>query len=308
MACYEKQIAYLDYIENGEKIKNGGFVKLLWQGTQLRISININGLHETDSVKCELLLQSENGEVNLDNILLHKGKCMYSCLYTEEELMAKSINPEKIYSIQIPISDTRVLKTQLREKKEDELKCEDYQEPELHMEEKKSGEIEIKTNEEEIVVSQEQEVTEVIEILQPEEQEIDYEKELRRPIEPRPLSYEQVYDDKWKQLEKMFPSIHPFGDKKEYLSVTPKDFVVLTKNYQPLANNSFLLHGYYNYHHIILGKIPRGTQDVFYIGVPGVYYEREKIVAVMFGFESFECAKEPAETGTFGYYMKEVEI
>ena len=102
--------------------------------------------------------------------------------------------------------------------------------------------------------------------------------------------------------------IHPFGDEKQYLSVAPKDFVVLTRQYQPLANNSFLLHGFYNYHHIILGRIPRSGQEQFYLGVPGVFYEREKAVAIMFGFESFECAKEPAETGTFGYYMKRVEI
>ena len=84
--------------------------------------------------------------------------------------------------------------------------------------------------------------------------------------------------------------------------------MVLTREYQPLANNSFLLHGFYNYHHVILGKIEEQGQESIYLGVPGVYHEREKVVAVMFGFDSFECAREPAETGTFGYYMKQVEI
>jgi hypothetical protein len=42
--------------------------------------------------------------------------------------------------------------------------------------------------------------------------------------------------------------------------------------------------------------------------VPGNFYDREKQVAVMYGFESFECAKEPAGQGDFGYYMIRVEL
>lgn len=43
-------------------------------------------------------------------------------------------------------------------------------------------------------------------------------------------------------------------------------------------------------------------------GVPGNYFEREKQVAIMFGFESFECEAEPAKTGDFGYYMMRTEL
>ena len=46
----------------------------------------------------------------------------------------------------------------------------------------------------------------------------------------------------------------------------------------------------------------------YYIGVPGNFYEREKQVAGMFGFESFEGKVEPAQNGDFGYYMIPVEI
>ena len=46
----------------------------------------------------------------------------------------------------------------------------------------------------------------------------------------------------------------------------------------------------------------------YYIGVPGNFYEREKQVAGMFGFESFEGAREPAWDGDFGYYLISVEL
>lgn len=117
-----------------------------------------------------------------------------------------------------------------------------------------------------------------------------------------------VYDNKWRQLCQMFETVQPFHDERSYLSITPKDFVVLTREFQPMVNNSFLLHGFYNYKHIILGKEESGREERYYLGVPGVYYDREKQVAVMFGFESFESEKEPAENGGFGYYMKRVDI
>lgn len=118
----------------------------------------------------------------------------------------------------------------------------------------------------------------------------------------------EVYEDKWKELCKKFDVVHPFGNREEYLSIAPKDFIIFPEKYQNLVNNSFLLHGYYNYQHIILGKKEEGGKNIYYLGVPGVYYEREKMVAIMFGFEGFECGDKKANNGGFGYYMRRVEL
>lgn len=117
-------------------------------------------------------------------------------------------------------------------------------------------------------------------------------------IETSPL-----YESKWEQLLSAYEQIHPYGDNRIYIKLEPKDFIVLRSNYQHLVNNSFLLHGFYNYRYVILGK-----EKDYYIGVPGVFYEREKMVALMFGFEAFECEGGEAEEGKFGYYLRKVEI
>ncbi len=70
--------------------------------------------------------------------------------------------------------------------------------------------------------------------------------------------------------------------------------------FRSYVHNSFLLHGYYNYGHVIIdetGEEPR-------LGVPGNYYEREQMVAAMFGFPDFEPAREGerVSSGTFGYF------
>ena len=114
--------------------------------------------------------------------------------------------------------------------------------------------------------------------------------------------------DKWEQLSRQYPHIHPFGDAREYLSITPRDFIILSRKYQNLVQNSFLLHGYYNYGHVILTKIKERDGENFYLGVPGVYFTREKQAALMFGFEGFEAGTEQAVDGGFGYYMKQVDI
>ena len=118
----------------------------------------------------------------------------------------------------------------------------------------------------------------------------------------------RLREDKWEQLCLIYPHIHPFRDEREYLSVGPADFVLLSEKSYRAANNSFLLHGYYSYKHLILTRVEKRGEILYYIGVPGSYYEKEKQVAVMFGFESFECEEEPARYGDFGYYMMKVCI
>ncbi len=129
----------------------------------------------------------------------------------------------------------------------------------------------------------------------------------RNPVMPARLpetpSGYSLKEDKWEQILDSYEQIHPYGDERVYVKLEPRDFIILQSNYQHLVNNSFLLHGFYNYRYVILGK----EQD-FYLGVPGVFYEREKMVALMFGFEAFECPGGIARAGEFGYYLRKVEL
>ena len=115
-------------------------------------------------------------------------------------------------------------------------------------------------------------------------------------------------DTKWEQLSSIYPHIHPFRDAREFLSVGPEDFVVLRERCYQMTHNSFLLHGYYNYRHLLLLRQETAGQAKYYIGVPGNFYERRKQVVRMFGFESFEGTREPAWEGDFGYYLISVEL
>ena len=122
-------------------------------------------------------------------------------------------------------------------------------------------------------------------------------------VMPQSVPDHNLKEDKWEQILYTYEKIHPYGDERVYVKLEPKDFVILQSKYQHLVNNSFLLHGFYNYRYVILGK----EQD-YYLGVPGVFYEREKMVALMFGFEAFECPGGNVRAGEFGYYLRKVEL
>lgn len=80
-----------------------------------------------------------------------------------------------------------------------------------------------------------------------------------------------------------------------------------------LANNSFLLHGFYNYHHLLYIK----EGDMCWLGVPGIYHEKERAIARSFGFPQFQRIEdmdvnlsddEKNLYDDFGYWCRQVEL
>lgn len=84
--------------------------------------------------------------------------------------------------------------------------------------------------------------------------------------------------------------------------ITRQDIAMLPRCEWKLANNSFLLHGYYNYHYLVLIEDGEGL----WLGVPGIYHSREEKAAQNFGFSSF-VQVEDSETEPFGYWCRKVK-
>lgn len=124
------------------------------------------------------------------------------------------------------------------------------------------------------------------------------------------LTYEkpkEVFKSKWEQLSSGKKKVNLMGKESNYVQISPSDMIALSNPYHSLVNNAFLLHGYYNYNHLILGPV-KGNKNSFFIGVPGNFYKQEVNAARMFGFEYFENGTEKVEVGDFGYYMKKVKL
>ncbi len=72
-------------------------------------------------------------------------------------------------------------------------------------------------------------------------------------------------------------------DSIQARKITHAEISALPRRFWPLANNSFLLHGCHNYHHLLLVK----EKDHLWLGVPGLYDPREAHMANLFGFPQF---------------------
>ena len=132
------------------------------------------------------------------------------------------------------------------------------------------------------------------------------------PIMPQQASLalevpEEIFKTKWEQLSYGKKRVSLMGRESDYVEITPTDMIALNSPYHSLTNNAFLLHGYYNYKHLILGPA-KGQKDAFFLGVPGNFYKQEVNAARMFGFEYFENGGNKVGIGDFGYYMKKVKL
>lgn len=85
------------------------------------------------------------------------------------------------------------------------------------------------------------------------------------------------------------------------IKIQISDIERFPSNYWQFAGNPFVLHGYYYFRYIVFAKDEDGN---FYLGVPGVYHDREKMAAALFGFGQF-AKMPPLEgiDGEFGYWL-----
>ncbi|NBH74024.1 hypothetical protein D3Z51_18870 [Clostridiaceae bacterium] len=116
----------------------------------------------------------------------------------------------------------------------------------------------------------------------------------------------------WNQLQRRYAKVLAFEYTGgcEILSIKPQDIGMLPRENWIYGNNSFLLHGYYNYRHLILARLENPNGEPRYLlGVPGHYFSNEKNLASMFGFPYFVLAKkQPEQDGRFGYWYTDLRL
>lgn len=96
-------------------------------------------------------------------------------------------------------------------------------------------------------------------------------------------------------------------DLYDIVEITPDDIDRMPDTNWGLKNNSFINHGYFNFRHLIMGKIYGSDKCGYFIGVPGVYTRRDRNTAAMFGFNRFKFSmRGDMNLGQFGYWYREL--
>ena len=151
-----------------------------------------------------------------------------------------------------------------------------------------------------------------------------WEKELLE-LEERPLQVAYVEERMERQADITKPKVEVMEEEESdiddyipprnvtYEKIQRQDLSKLPRREWKLANNSFLLHGFYNYHHLLYIE----DEGEIWIGVPGIYHEKEEFAAKSYGFPEFrrildvDLKLEEHEKNTyedFGYWCRQIPI
>ncbi len=281
---YERKVIYLFQYHHNTAGKSVGYIKWSRSQDNGKLLLYIKGLHLTkDTIgECSLLLKNNKiriGKVYIKNAVAEER-------YSLDKELCRKMSDENLYPTGILVTFGTVQCA--ASFSTDMIDLGMYSE-EMSTDEKKSETEDSKEKYKTIEKMVEKRIEEKTE-------------------ENRETDETSATEDVYYRLKELFPTVFPFEkvENKEFLSITPREIEFFRKKYFTLINNSFLLHGYQNYKYLILGK--DRDQNKYSIGVPGVYYEKEEMMAKVFGFDQFESALDTEKKeGCFGYYMKTLE-
>ena len=115
--------------------------------------------------------------------------------------------------------------------------------------------------------------------------------------------------DGYEEMLTTYPKLPLFAGSQivDGVKIAPQDIGKLDMANWKLGVNSFLAHGYYKYQYLMLGKVKMNKAELHVIGVPGIFTNKERYLANMFGFRVFiPVRKTKILTGNFGYWVSEV--
>lgn len=317
-------IRYLYEYEGNQKKRNVGFVKVEQDGKETTISVHGKGLcgKSNENISCYLIkLDSETGNilfVPTGEIQIGVISCGGSFCYTEELIRAGSGKTEQSVGQSCEKKDD-ICGLGLGDPKEtfyvalwNEEMYGDLDIAKAVVEVEKCGETETAKTEKKLTAEvvnvekagpQENQDTKMV-------AEFHENEDGKMKVEPQQVEDQEQEDIAEVQREN--DSTDKAEDsRRQIMKIQRGEISILPRCEWKLANNNFLLHGYYNYRHLVL--IDEGNQ--LKLGVPGIYHEREARAAATFGFPEFiaeadvKVTLEPQERNEnqqFGYWCRQV--
>ena len=314
MSEYKRWIAYIYSYDNGNKGNNIGYARVEMRDAKSKITIHINVLSVTEPMKVYLYVR-ENGVMKgiyIGDIYTRKGTGDASFTLKSQSVEDSGYKMQDVCGIIIYHNENKYFGSEwddkpinLNESKNiipEVLPEEPVKEPvaEVIYKDEAKPEAEISEVLEEASVEAESAVT-----VEAETEAEFAENDNSEGNEQNEGVIKKIEDAAEEMMEK-YPRMYPFEDDEMLwcVRIEPQDIGHLPINTWVIANNSFLLHGYYSYRHLVLMKTADKYHPSYLIGVPGVYHNKDEFMAKMFGFELFKpmSNKKDIQGGEFGYW------
>lgn len=325
MSDYQRFVTYINLYEGNCKIKSVGFAKIESRAKACDMEIHMRGTGYTGIACPVYLFVRENDRmlgISIGKIQLTGGSSDSRFSLDGENIGGSGYGLGKICGFLILVTENIMFASQWDEK---EIRRDGFTLlEEVSRSEKLEPEDELQ-HIEEVEPEREQPKAEEPE---PEPEELEAERELQaedgigltneqlifgesiQATEAAAQPTEQPWAMKWQFMLENYPVMTPFEGEDEVLCIRMelKDLRLLPKRYWYLGNNSFLLHGFFNYRYIILGAMQEKRQKRWFLGVPGVFQSQEKVMAAIFGFPEYKSEKiSEQKTGQFGYWYRFLE-
>lgn len=295
MADYSRRISYIYEYGSGEKGENKGFIKTEIKSDAGKMDIELRELPTASQTEA------------IVGYYMWKGDRIKACGYHKENLTDKNchislnFNPKDMEGVEIAEIGGVI------------IRCKDM----IYTAEWSSEEFDVHVVDwveslKEILVEQRVKVKP--------EQESNLEQELviqeipdflkvRKKEKGKNIKYDKSYHMKinnWKDMFKKYDIVEPFNDDmiQNCIEIEYDDLKFLPSTCKNVVNNSFLLHGLYQYRHVLVGRQRcKRKQKIYVLGVPGRYQNSERMIAAMFGFDNFKAAQRNGVSGdNFGYW------
>lgn len=345
MADYRRFISYMYLYENGRKTVNSGFVRVESRNGQCRIHVHMAGLYGPEGEKniVYMLIRDVDSYIGIAAGILRNGQQTgeLDMLTDSDHLAGTNYGLDKVSGMVVLSDSGRIygtrwddepLETEYFVSKEQLYDGvmrfpEKVKEAGREKEQEQNGEpvpgsmvtrslaeFNIENNEEnrpeKIKENNEENRPEAIHEIVEENGSEDVKEIIDGNSTAQEIKPEK--SDIYEALMERFPRMYPFDDNsiESCVRLDLQDIGMLPMQCWLYGSNSFLLHGYYCYRHLILARMQISLDEehkekkVYILGVPGTWQHREQYMAFMFGFRNFKpVSRENSGNGAFGYWF-----
>ena len=321
MSGYRRFVSYIYGYDQGEKKENTGFVKVNARGGECKIWVHMRGFYargqrpyqvyaftqRRERLEGQYLgeLESRNGALEWSGVT--DTESLNGGFGLEESRGIFIEGSDRVYAAEwddypVEVERFQPVKVSVRQSIREDSENTDAVWAAQVRQEGAPGETKVPGKAEEPVKPQQEEETESrqaeeIKLRQAEAAEVQQTEETESQAKKQP---EDGRREQWNYLKAHFQTAeYQDGEGKtlEGIRLGNRELSRIPRDRWGMGNNSFLLHGFYQHHHLLLLRAQTDSAAVYYIGVPGIYNEKEQMLASMFGFEEFKLLKKRGEHG-----------
>lgn len=304
-----------------------GFVKVEhetgWMmSSRVSLEFNIRGMYSVGECRCSIFALVPDGDnmsgIKLDDIAVNNGFGRAKCEFIDTNMGGSGYDWNEAAAVAVVTdadglvavaswndSDTAYPYDRIRfGAKKNAAPQKEHEKQEAVEEHTEAGEKAIAAED-----GSEPELLQIEEIeTKPENGDIIISKEEK--ADEMPLTRMQVFS----RMQEDCDYVDAFDDDTYYdcMEVTPDQLRLLLQTENPagdgidIEQNSFLMHGFYTFRHILVGRV-QSDENAMLIGVPGVYSNKERFMAGMFGFNNFRRShRSDCRNPYFGYWYREI--